>query len=121
MITKKHWQGGGTLSSTTLPNPHPAINLTHFCRWYCSHPHTITEAIQVMTETCPAYNAFEVGSLDLYAEELKNAQIFIAREGSVCFYIAGIEGDEQAELALRNLSADEIDLQGDGIFRVWWD
>lgn len=122
-ITVQHWgsQGFGSFRPDTTPPQHKDIQFQTVTRWLCNVPYSITETIKIMRETCPAYNAFDVDSLELYAEELKNARIYIGREGSVCLYIDDIEGDEQAELALRNLSADEIDLQGDGIYRVWWD
>jgi len=123
-ITVQHWGSqvfDGSFQPATTPPQDPNIQFQTVTRWLCQVPYSITEVIRIMRETCPAYNNFDVETLDIYADELKNARIYIGREGSVCFYIDGIEGDEEAETALQNLCADEIDLQGDGIYRVWWD
>ena len=119
IITTQHWQG--SFGPTILPKEHPEINMTAFHQWICNVPHSVEETVAIMKETCPYYNNFHVFWLDIYAEELQNARIYIAREGSVCMYIDGIEGDEQAISVLKQLCADEIDVISSGQYRVWWD
>ena len=86
-------------------------------------PISVTEAIQVMCEAlacksdADAYNAFRP---ELLAELPLDAQVTLAREGSVCIYFTTAKPVNVKRLQ-KNMLADEFDLQDDGSFRVWWD
>ncbi len=74
------------------------------------------EAADVMREAVPhGYNEFHA---DLLALLPADAQVTIAREGSVCIYVSG----ELSKALADTLKADEYDYDPTtGESRLWWD
>jgi hypothetical protein len=70
------------------------------------------EAYEIMNQFVPGYNAFES---ELIKKFPKNAQIVIAREGSVCLYVKSNKYP-----SAKSMSADEKDKEGEFV-RYWWD
>lgn len=76
---------------------------------------TPVEAAAIMARCCPEYNAFEAECLLLFPDDCR---ITLAREMSVCIYVALGLGPLPS---LSQLQADEYDLNLPGEVRVWWD
>lgn len=70
------------------------------------------EAYEIMNQFVPGYNAFEP---ELIKKFPKNAQIVIAREGSVCLYVKSSKHP-----GAKTVNADEKDKEGEFV-RYWWD
>ena len=71
------------------------------------------EAKAIMKKFANGHNAF---SYEILCEFPEDAEITIAREGSVCLYVTG------KNLPTRDvLGCDEYDKTEDGSTRIWWD
>ncbi len=65
-----------------------------------------------------SYNDFEpINVTDTILTVDPDAEIYIAREGSVCLYIK----TSLPHQMMVSLNADEVDIQPDGLVRIWWD
>lgn len=72
------------------------------------------EAIAIMREACPSYNEFKPSILRGLPPD---ARVTLAREGSVCVYVAGA-----LYFKTSDFKADESGYNADtGESRLWWD
>jgi hypothetical protein len=92
---------------------------TRRLEWKSNQPVSRNMIVTALIATGEAYNAFESISVAKTIREVDpKAEVFVAREGSVCLYIKTEHPDEMIK-ALD--SADEADMQPDGTIRFWWD
>lgn len=89
---------------------------------------TVKDAIRILREVVPSYNEFEPANLRGLDE---NAQLYIAREGSVCVYVLGEKPTKTKKLLCDEFNYYPIAYQkkyGPKLFvipgpvtRIWWD
>lgn len=116
-ITKAHWNSGFGVQA---PEVVPTIHMERITQWRSNVWMSIHEVIEVMQDTCPEYNGFNVETLNHYAEDLQDLEFQIAREGSVCLYARGKVNMGHITVLHHGLSVDELDHDNTG-FRAWWD
>lgn len=78
-------------------------------------PVTRDEAVKIMEKCVGGYNEFEARLLKKLPED---AQVTLAREGSVCIYVKG----KLPESLKEAMKEDEFDYNpSTGETRIWWD
>ena len=76
------------------------------------------EAFDILKAAIPkGYNEFTAALVKKFPA---HAQITIAREGSVCMYVTGVQAHEPELPSREELMADEYDWTGNAL-RIWWD
>jgi hypothetical protein len=75
----------------------------------------LLEALKAIGE---GYNDFDpINATDTILTVDPEAEVYVAREGSVCLYIK----TDKPHHMIAALNADEGDIQHDGLVRIWWD
>lgn len=90
--------------------------------WKATQPVSGNEVREALSAICvDGYNAFDpVNVADAILTVDPEAEVIVAREGSVCLYIKTTH-NKLMMMALNNEAADEADVQTDGSIRFWWD
>lgn len=83
--------------------------------WKASAPVSKSEAIVILTAAVPNYNNFKPELLEALPND---SEVLIARAGSPCIFVKTAKNLTHLKSALL---ADELDLQDDGFWRIWWD
>ncbi len=86
--------------------------------WRAETPVCGDELLEALKATGQGYNDFEpINVTDTILTVDPEAEVYVAREGSVCLYIK----TSQPHQMIVALNADEGDIQSDGLVRIWWD
>lgn len=80
------------------------------------------DAIRIMSVATPhGYNDFDSSVLAEVVEYFgEGAEYTLARENSVCVYVK-VHGRHWLNRKPRTFRVDEISVEDDGTFRLWWD
>ena len=86
--------------------------------WKADIPVSGDKLLAALMATGKGYNDFEpINVTDTILTVDPGAEVYVAREGSVCLYIK----TSQPHQMIVTLNADEGDIQPDGVIRIWWD
>ncbi len=86
--------------------------------WMADKPVSGSDLLEALKATGQGYNDFDpINATDTILTVDPEAEVYVAREGSVCLYIK----TTQPHQMIVALNADEGDIQPNGLVRIWWD